>query len=161
MLFDNISKEKWRNRLIVIFMLSIDLRKLISYTVRVKDMIMEDVIEMDIVAKTMFKLYCLHENSISPSLWTLCVLLSTFTKLGLGLGVNCMEGREQKHQKIYIYMQNSTVMERWQFVFRHEFISCVYLRENGLDQRRYNKRIIPYVSSQKSGYCSCGSWCFY
>ena len=56
-------------------------------------------------------------------------------KFGLGLGVNSMEGREQKHQKIYKYMQNSTLLERWQFVFRHEFISCVYLREK---------------------YCSCG-----
>ena len=34
---------------------------------------------------------------------------SIFTKLGLGLGVNSMEGREQKHQKIYRYMQNSTL----------------------------------------------------
>ena len=32
-------------------MLNIDLRKLISYTERVKDMIMEDVIEMELVAK--------------------------------------------------------------------------------------------------------------
>ena len=52
-------------------MLSIDLRKLISYTVRVKNMIMEDVIEMELVGKKclgcvvytkMFRLYCLHEN---------------------------------------------------------------------------------------------------
>ena len=63
MLFDKISIEIWRNRLIVIFMLSIDLRKLISFTVWVKDMVMEDVIEMELVAKKMFKLYCLHENS--------------------------------------------------------------------------------------------------
>ena len=79
-----------------------------------------------------------------------------FMKLGLGLCVNSVEGREQKHQKIYKYMQNSTLLERWQFVFRHEFISCVYLRENGFDQKRYNKRIIPYVPSQKNGCCSCG-----
>ena len=157
MLFDNILIEKWRIRLIVIFILSIDLRKLISYTVRVKDIIMEDVIKMELVAKKMFKLCCLHDKSMSPSLWTLCVITpvhtkSIFTKLGLGLGLNSMEGREQKHQKIYKYMQNSTVLERWQFVFRHEFISCVYLRENGFDQRRYNKRIIPYVPSQQNGY---------
>ena len=99
---------------------------------------------------------------MSPSLWTLCVITpvptkSIFTKLGLVLGLNSMEGREQKHQKIYKYMQNySPVLERWQFVFRHEFISCVYLRENGFDQRRYNKIIIPYVPSQQNGYCLCG-----
>ena len=79
-----------------------------------------------------------------------------FTRLGLGLGVNSIEGREQKHQKIHKYMQNSTLLERWQFVFRHEFISCVYLRENGFDQKKYNKNVIPYVPVQKNGHCSCG-----
>ena len=64
----------------MIFMLSIDLRKLISYTERVKDMIMEDVIEMELVAKKIFKLCCLHETSISPSLWTLCVITPVHTK---------------------------------------------------------------------------------
>ena len=161
MLFDKILIDKWHNRLMVIFILSTYLRKLISYTVRVKDIILEDVIEMELVAKKMFKLCCLHENSVSPSLWTLCVITPVhtkciFMKFGLGLDVNSMEGRDQKHQKIYKYMQNSTLLERWQFVFRHEFISCVYLKEKGFDQKRYNKRIIPYVPSQKNGYCSCG-----
>ena len=51
MLFDTILIEKWRNRLIVICMLSIDLRKLISYIVLVIDIIMEDVIEIELVSK--------------------------------------------------------------------------------------------------------------
>ena len=51
MLFDTILIEKWRNRLMVICMLSIDLRKLISYIVLVKDIIMEDVIEIELVSK--------------------------------------------------------------------------------------------------------------
>ena len=86
MLFDNILIEKWCIRLIVIFILSIDLRKLISYTVRVKDIIMEDVIEMEQVAKIMFQLCCLHDKSMSPSLWTVCVITPVHTKLGLGFG---------------------------------------------------------------------------
>ena len=145
----------------VIFLLSIYLRKLISYTVRVTDITMEVVVEMEVVGKKMFKLSCLHGTSISPSLWTLCIMTPVhtkciFEKLGLGLGANSMEGREQKHQKIYKYMQNSTLLVRWQFVFRHEFISCVYLRENGFDQKKYNKKIIPYVPLHESGHCTCG-----
>ena len=42
------------------------------------------------------------------------------------------------------------------FVFRHEFISCVYLRENGFDQKKYNKKVNPYVPVQKNGHSSCG-----
>ena len=90
MLFDNILIEKWRIRLIVIFILSIDLRKLISYTVWVKDIIMEDVIEMELVAKKMFKLCCLHDKSMSPSLWTLCYNSCSykiyFYKIRIGFG---------------------------------------------------------------------------
>ena len=116
---------------------------------------------MEIIAKKLYKLCCNNESSITPSLWTLCVVSPSHTKclfqrLGLGLGSNTMEGREQKHQKIYKYMQNSTQNERWQFVFRHEFISCVYLRENGFDQKRYNKKLISYIPLQESGNCSCG-----
>ena len=122
MLFDKISIENCRDRLMVIFMLSINLRRLISYTVRVQDITMDDVNEMEHVAKKMFKLCCLHDNSMSPSLWTLCIITPVhtkdiFTKLGLGLGVNSMEGREQKHQKIYKYMQNSTLLECWQYLY--------------------------------------------
>ena len=50
-------------------------------------------------------------------------------KMGLGLAVNSMEGSEQKHQKIYQYMKNSTAQEKLQFVFRHKFILCIYLRK--------------------------------
>ena len=50
-------------------MLSINLRRLISYTVRVQDIAMDDVNEMEHLAKKMFKLCCLHDDSMSPSLW--------------------------------------------------------------------------------------------
>ena len=67
-----------------------------------------------------------------------------------------MEGREQKHQKIHKYMQNAMQSELWQFVFRHEFISCVYLRENGFDKKTYNKKFATYMAPLKTGCCTCG-----
>ena len=156
----NSTIEKNRKKLLVTFFQSINLRKLISFTVRVVDISVEDVTEMGVVAKKLFKLICLHDP-ISPSLWTLCVIApahakTIFENFGLGLGVNSMEGREQKHQKIFKYMQNSIRNEMWQFVFRHEFISCVYLRENGFDQIRYTKKFTTYLPPSKAGYCNCG-----
>ena len=73
----------------------------------------------------------------------------------LGLGVNSMEGREQKHQQKFRYMKNSTAQEKWQYVFRPEFISCVYLRENGFDQKNYHKERQSYIPHLLEGYCAC------
>lgn len=154
--------EKLRERLAVIFLESIFLRQLISHSVRVTDISMENLIKMISIGQKLFKLHCMHETvNPSPSLWTLCIVApvhakTLFEKVGLGLGANSMEGREQKHQKIKRYMHNSTIHERWHFVFRHEYISCVYLRENGFDQKSYHKKIIPYVPLLRDGYCSCG-----
>ena len=53
-------------------------------------------------------------------------------------------------------MDNSTVHERWHFLFRHEFISCVYLRRHGFDQKNYNKKIIFYLPLKEDGHCTCG-----
>ena len=153
--------EMWRKKLLVVFMESIYLRKLVSLSVRVTDISMEDLNEMENVARKLFKIHCIHDSSMTPSFWTFCIIApansrSLFEKFGLGLGANSMEGREQKHQKIKTYMFNSTVNERWHFVFRHEYISCVYLRENGFDQKKYNKKIIPYVPLLRNGHCPCG-----
>ena len=157
---NNTNITKNRKKLLVTFIQSINLRKLISYSVRIVDITAEDVAEMAVVAKQMFRISCLHDP-ISPSLWTLCVITPAHTKeifenLGLGLGVNSMEGREQKHQKIHKYMQNAMQSEIWPFVFRHEFISCVYLRENEFDQIIYNKKFATYMAPLKTGCCTCG-----
>ena len=154
--------EKWRKRLVVIFIQSIFLRQLISFTVRVTDICQEDLLKMKSIGIKLFKLHCIHESGPpTPSLWTLCIITpvhskTLFEKVGLGLGANTMEGREQKHQKIKKYMENSTIHEQWGFVFRHEFISCIYLRQYWCDQIRYNKKINPYVPLLKDGHCSCG-----
>ena len=60
-------------------------------------------------------------------------------KLNLGLGINTVEDREQKHQAIKKYSHNATVQDRWSHIFRHEFIELVYLREHGFDLNRYRK----------------------
>jgi len=102
------------------------------------------------------------ENRISPSLWTLCCAAPYHAKLTLneyqlGLGVNTMEGREQKHQSISKYANNTTFQNRWPMIFRHEYIQLIHLRENGLDEVNYRKRGRKYIPDLKENCClKCG-----
>ena len=76
-------------------------------------------------------------------------------RFDLGLGINSMEGREQKHQQISKYSNNTTVQERWSYIFRHEFIQLIYLRDNGFDMFCYRKRHVKYVPAILEGHCKC------
>ena len=51
----------------------------------------------------------------------------TLAKLDFGLGLFTMEGREKKHQQIKKHAYNSTIQNRWAYIFRHEFVQLVYL----------------------------------
>ena len=63
----------------------------------------------------------------------------------MGLGCNTMEGREQKHQMISKYAENSTYQNSWPMIFRHEYIQLIYLRENGYDNVSYTKKSVNYI----------------
>ena len=104
---------------------------------------------MKLAGQKLFKACSLFDSSVLPSLW--CFTQSTpghakdlFNKLRLGIGCNTMEGREQKHQQIDKYSKNSLYQERWKFVFRHEYIQLIYLRENNLDNVKYRKGLSQY-----------------
>jgi hypothetical protein len=58
-----------------------------------------------------------------------------FQKFGYGLGLNGMQGREAKHQRIKSYASFSTKACRWQTVFRHEYVHTIWLKEN--QNRKY------------------------
>ena len=53
-----------------------------------------------------------------------------------------MEGREQKHQMIAKYSENTTPQNRWSMIFRHEYLQLIYLRLNGYDDIKYLKKVI-------------------
>lgn len=78
----------------------------------------------------------------------------TLLDYGLGLGVNCMEGSEQKHQVIAKYSNNTTVQNRCPLIFRHEFIQLVHLRESGYDETIYQKRKKSYIPQPNQQSCS-------
>ena len=54
-----------------------------------------------------------------------------------------MEGRDQKHQMLVKYAENSTRQSRWSMISRHEYIQLIYLRTN--DNCKYIKRMQSYV----------------
>ena len=87
----------------------------------------------------------------------LFILPKLLSEYGLGLGCNTMEGREQKHQCIARYAENSTHQNRWDYIFMHEFMQLVHLRENGYDKWKYGKTKSRYIPDFAPGQCqNCG-----
>ena len=89
-------------------------------------------------------------------------------KLGYGLGLNSMQGREAKQIKLALFVQNTCNVRkslRWWTVFRHEFVSMVWLREkdaHSLTYRSENKNVcnsyllIKRVKDSNNRFCCCG-----
>lgn len=154
-----VSSQASINRLCQVFHQSLQLRKLVSFCVRIEDTNYE-VKDMLAAGRKLFLSCALYETSISPSMWCFSVVApdhcaNTLEELNLGLGVFTMEGREQKHQQINKYSHNSTVQQRWPYIFRQEFIQLVYLRENGFDQTQYRKRSTTYMPGISDNKCKC------
>lgn len=105
---------------------------------------------------------------VNPTVWTIGNIVPAHTqymkdKYGFGLGINSMEGREAKHVFIAKYSKNTNFFSRWEQIFRHEFVSLIWLRERGfnLPSERSDhscaKSYIPkQVSSRDLAYCYCG-----
>ena len=100
---------------------------------------------------------------VNPSVWTLGRVVPVhardiFNKYGKGLIINSMEGREAKHQAVSRYAQNSTYYNRWHSVFRHEFISLIWLRERGCNLPSTKACNATYIPKRVTGsdYCYCG-----
>ncbi len=142
--------------------ISVQHRKMISYMVRIVSFNEAILSDMKSSARKLFVGCCLFTKSVSPSMWTVCNVApvqaeTCFKEYGMGLGCVTMEGREQKHQRIEKYSQNTTFQCRWPLIFRHEFIQLVYLRENGFDQVTYkskDNRYLPEINEFKCSNCA-------
>ena len=159
MIFESGVNSESKLRLVQINHQSVLIRKLLSFCVRISSFNSDNLKEMGIVARSLFKLSCLCDNRLSPSLWTLCNVTPHHASVclqqyNLGLGCNTMEGREQKHQAISRYAENTTFQNRWPLIFRHEFIQLIHLRENGFDKISHIKRSKPYVPVESNDACT-------
>ena len=76
----------------------------------------------------------------------------------MGLGINTMEGREAKHVTLAKFTQNTQVSNRWAQVFKHEYVSLFWLRENGCDETVHKDTVGLYVPKRcnTSEFCYCG-----
>ena len=150
MLFINVTNKAIKKWLIEVDLQSVYLRKLLSYTVHITDFSLEDLNLMKKTTKDLFKMRCMFDSKISPSLWTVCNaspfhVEMCLTIYGFGLGCNTMEGREQKHETIAKYSENTAPQNRWSMIFWHEYLQLIYLRLNGYDDVKYRKKTTSYI----------------
>ena len=108
-----IDRQQLKQRLLEIQVQCKHLRKILSLSVPIVNFNREEVDEMKVIGKQLFKVCCLFDQNVLPSLWTLYNATPIhaqlyFNDFNLGLGSNTMEGREQKHQAISKYAHNTT-----------------------------------------------------
>jgi len=66
--------------------------------------------------------------SATPTSWTIDHIVPAHARqihqsLGMGFGVNTMQGREAKHIALDKFTRNTQFSNRWLQVFRHEYVS--------------------------------------
>jgi hypothetical protein len=138
----------------------------------------ENVRDLETKCKEYFNaslLFC-GKESITPTVWTIGYVVPFHTRkmyntFGYGLGLNTMQGREAKHIKLAKYMENTSNVrksQRWWTVFRHEYVSLVWLRQKDPANNNYkdpaakqkdfiqNSFIPRYVQTHDLKYCYCG-----
>ena len=145
-----------------LFHLCLLLREMISYSTRVTDFNHEILEKMKVVGRRLYVATVKFSRKMSPSLWVLCNItpyhaadmLETY---GLGLGAISMEPREQKHQVLARYSENTTPQDKWPMIMRHDFMASIYIRENGFDECKYVKSKHKYLPVPHESKCmNCG-----
>ena len=67
--YDKIVEKSCRIRLLQIFYQSVNLRKVISYSVRIESVGIEDILDMKDAARNLFCSCCLFDTKITPTMW--------------------------------------------------------------------------------------------
>ena len=82
--------------------------------------------------------------------------LVLFQCFQVGLGINTMQGREAKHQKLGTYAEFSLPKERWEKVLLHEHMSLIWLWQNP-HLVKYSKLKLQYIPKR----CYTREFCFF
>ena len=124
----------------------------------------EELAELEKHCKIFFALNCLFFTP-HPTVWHLGYIIPAHAremkkKYNMGLGLNSMEGREAKHISIARYSRNTSHHDRWEQVFKHEYISLVWLRERGYNLNKpsnVSRCYIPKrITASPNNFCYCG-----
>ena len=118
----------------------------------------EDINSLRECCKNYLNGYFLFLRNITPTVWTIghCTPYHTqllYDKFRLGLGLNTMQGREHKHIKISNYANYSISANRWGLVFRHEFVSSIWLWEHDPLSDHYKYMETNYVPARYGAPC--------
>ena len=120
----------------------------------------EQLVELESKCQLYFNTHALLLDGINPTTWTIgyAIPYSTqqlFKESGFGLGLNSMQGREAKHIKLAAYVQNTCNInknQRWWMVFRHEYVSMVWLREldpHSITYRPEKRKLVTHTSLRR------------
>ena len=129
----------------------------------------DDITKVKQLCSYYFKAHVIFLN-VNPTVWTIGHVVPHHisdmkTKYGMGLGLNSMEGREAKHVFIAKYSQNTLYQYRWQQIFRHEYITLIWLRQRGYNSAtpansptpvNDNSTCIPKKVLTDENICYCG-----
>ena len=110
------------------------LRDATSLFTRVK-ITKEQTEELASLCTTYFNRNSLLLSNVNPTIWTIGYVIPyhtklLFNKLGYGLGLNSMQGREAKHCKLKDFIANTCSgrkNQQWWTVLRHEYVSLLWL----------------------------------
>ena len=110
-----------------------NLRYAVSVLTRISDIDKELLSKLEIYCKNYVNASALFVR-VTVSVRTLGHVVPVYTnklfdKYNTGLGLNTMQGREAKHQRLEAYSKNTTVKNRWQQVFRNEYMTLIWLKE--------------------------------
>jgi hypothetical protein len=146
----------------VLAFMAVNLRDAVSVFTRISDMDRELLSKLEIYCKNYFNASALFVR-VTVSVWTLGHVVPVhasklFDKYNTGLGLNTMQGREAKHQRLAAYSKNTTVKNMWKQVFRHEYMTLIWLKEQNPFKDDYCKSSYKYVPVQCSedNFCYCG-----
>ena len=121
--------------------------------------------ELQQMSHDYFTAVVLFTDKVSCTVWSIGHLVPVhtqgmFDKYGTGLGINTMQGREAKHVQIASYAKNSLFKDRWHQVFRHDYISKLWLpihQPSLLTYHQTKESLIPRrVTTDPQHHCYCG-----
>ena len=138
------------------------LRNACSHLNRVTDIDQKGIDDLEKFCREYFICSSLFNTSVTLSMWTvgLCVPYhsgSLFSAFQVALGINTLQGREAKHQKLATYAEFSLPKERWEKVFLREHMSLICHRQQNLHVVKYSKSKLQYIPKM----CYTREFCFF
>jgi len=122
----------------------------------------EQVSKLKETCNNYFRTCCVF-LTVNPTVWTIGHIVPSNTedmktKYGMGLGLNSMEGREAKHISISKFNRNTFFKNRWEQIFRHEYVSLIWLGQRGFNLCKVSQSQLSYIPSRTSQptFCYCG-----